>query len=265
MPTVQIEQLASQSKAIANLFQEPKNLVRKLDLHFELYTLRSKRTGKVKRTPSVIPFYDLPGPVIQQLVQELGPLIPNQAKEGLALIDALWERRTREHRNLAAILLGLLPESSFRRVSARIQKWALENREEGLIIDLAVEGCKGMRRENPAALLALCGRLFKKKDLRVRATGLLAIKAMLDEGLVDNLPAMLNLLIPLSRNPSKNLRPYLLQVFSSLIAISPGEALYFFQQRLNESKGLGIRWLAKQSINNFPAQEAKVLQEAING
>ena len=265
MPAVQIARLEQESRAIAAHFTDAKKLVRALDLHFEKYALRSKRQGQVRRTTAVLINYELPKPVGKQLHQELFPLIQSRPKEGLFLIDALWQRRTIAHRELAIYLLGQLPTSHFRNVSARLQKWSEENQESSLITHLAKEGSRQMREHNPKALLVVCRKLFQKRALRIRATGLLIIKTMMAELSLDQLPSMLDLLIPIARNPSKALRPYLMQVMETLIEISPGEALYFIQQRLSDNNKEGTRWLAKQSLRFFPAYEANLLKESMPG
>lgn len=265
MPAVHIAQLEQESRAIAALFKDAKKLVRALDLHFEKYALRSKRQGQVRRTPTVLIDYELPHPVGKQLRKELFPHIQSQPKEGLILIDGLWQRRTLAHRELAIYLLGRLPANHFRNVSARLQKWSEENREARLITKMAKDGCHQMRAGDPKALLAICRKLFKKRAIRIRATGLMIIKYMMDELSLEQLPAMLNLIIPLAQNPAKGLRPYLIQVMDTLIAISPGEALYFIQQRLSEDNKEGTLWLARQSLRFFPEFEANLLKESIPG
>ena len=265
MPSVQSGQLEAQSQAIAASFGNTDRLVRQLDLHFELYMQRARRPGQSRRKASLLPSYEVPAPVMRQLRQELTPLAAKDGKQGLALAEALWARRTREHRQLAAALLGSLPKGSLRRVGARVARWGEENRDERVMEALAVAGCQRMRSEDPASLLRLCGRLFKRREVRMRATGLLAMKALMEEDSVDNLPAMLDLLRPMAQNPAKGLRPYLLRVFETLAKLSPGEALYFLQQRLVESPEAGTRWLARQSMRFLPSQEAQWLEEALEG
>ena len=265
MPTVQIEQLEQQSKALAEFVSEPEEFVRQLDLHFELYAQRAKRSGEVGRKVAILPRYGVQPPVMRQLLQEVSPLVEAQPQASLVLVDALWKRRRLEHRQLAAELLGQLPRVVFPNIATRIRRWAEENREEALIEVLANEASRRLREEDEVAFLDLCERLIEGRAVRLRATGLLALKAMVDEGRVDNLPAMLDLIIPLAQNPSSGLRPYLLRVMKALIARSPGEALYFLQQRLIESPEAGTRWLARQALKHFPPEEAERMREALEG
>ncbi len=265
MPSIKIDQLENESSQISAFFGNSKKLVRELDFHFEKYELRSKRQGKIRSNPRSLLSYDLPGPVFRQLRQKLIPLIQGNPKEGLVLIDALWQRKTREHRELGIILLGQLPAKNFRNVSSRVQRWSIENREESLIRDLATNSTESMRLIDPESLLRLCKKLFLKADFYVRATGLLITNSMIRELSLEYLPAILDLLIPLARNPAKRLRPYMLEVMQTFIEISPGEGLYFLQQRLAESPKAGTRWLANHSLIYFPSFETKILEESLAG
>jgi len=261
MPSVQSEQIKRESQEIAALFDEEKRLVRALDLHFERYANRAKRQGKKRVNQGTLHHYDVPEPVIRQMRQELFVPVRDEAKQGLMLVDALWERRTREHRELAAFLLGELPAKSFRNVRARIQRWGLENREEGMIRAIAKLATSRMMEEDAPALLPLVKTMFRAADVRQRAIGLLILKGITDRGEMDLLPAILDMMIPLYRTSGKSLRPFLLETIESLIDRSPGEALYFLQQRLTESSDVGIRWLAKQSLQAFGPFERRFLEE----
>ena len=263
MPSVHSEQLQAESRELAALFAKPARFVRALDFHFEKYGNRAKRQGAKRRNSSLLQFYDVPDPVMRQLRQELFPLVQEKPTEGLELIDALWERRTREHRELAAYLLGQLPEKKFRNVRARIQRWNGENREEAMIRAIARLGSHNMLQRAPLELLPLCKTLLRSGDIRQRASGLLILKSLIEEGEMDNLPAILDMMTPLYRKPVKSLRPFLLETIESLIKRSPGEALYFLQQRLTESKAKGTHWLAKQAMKAFGQHEARLLAESL--
>ncbi|MQC26460.1 MAG: hypothetical protein DWG76_03305 [Chloroflexi bacterium] len=265
MPTVQITQLRAQCRNLVDSFGDADKLTRQVDKLLELYATRGKRQGKVHSTATVLKRYDVPQAVLRQLRLELLPRVQAEPKAGLALVDAFWARRTWEHRLLAIRLLGTLPEAAFFQVGKRLIGWSQENREEALLRELADAGTQTFRELDPAALLKLAGKLFKKKDMHPKATGLLALKALLESSRVANFPELLSLLTPLSKNPPKSLRPYLLEVYAALIAHSPGEALYFLQQRLAESPDEGTRWVARQSLKFFQADRRKVLQEALEG
>jgi hypothetical protein len=264
MPTVQITQLRQECQALLACFDAPEQLAAEIDKLLDHYALRAKRSGKVRRTGTVLKRYETPQAVLRQLRLELLPRVQAQPKAGLALADALWAHRMLETRLLAIRLLGSLPEAAFRSVSKRLLEWTLENREEQLLRELAARGTQSLREREPAALLKLASRLFNKKELRARATGLLALKALLEHSRVANFPELLRLLTPLSQNPPRSLRPYLLELYAALVDHSPGEALYFLQQRLAEDPGPGTRWVARQSLKFFAPDSRQALQEALD-
>lgn len=263
MPSVQVAQLRQECAQLGEHFQDPEAFPHHLDLLLERYAQRAKRKGRVRSTGPVMRSYDVPAPVLRQLRLELSPKLMEEPARGLALVDALWSQRILEHRLLAIRLIGLLPENFFGKVRKRLLEWAQENREEQLLGEIAERGTQSLREQDPEGLLKLCASLLKKKDLRPRATALLALKALLDHNPVSNLPALLDVLSPSAQNAPKNLRPYLLEVYASLAAFSPGEALYFLQQRLAENPGEGTRWMARRALKFFPPEGRKALQEAL--
>lgn len=264
MPSVQIERIRAESRELAALLMEPEGFVHTLDQHFEQYANRAKRQRK-RKGAALLQEYDLPNPVLRELRQSLLPSLQEQPKAGLALIDAIWERRTREHRELAIYLLGQLPGSKFRNVRARLQRWGGENRDQGLLRVMAELGTMQMRATAPLELLPLCRRLLRTGDVYQRGLGLLILKSLIDEGEMDDLPATMDLMLPVYRKAKKNLRGYLLEALESLIRRSPGEALYFLQQRLSESADSNTLWLAKQALKAFGAYEAAILRESLGG
>lgn len=264
MPSVQIERIRAESRELAALFMEPGSFVHALDQHFEQYANRAKRLRK-RKGAALLQEYDLPNPVVRELRQSLVPRLQEQPNAGVALIDTVWQRRTREHRELAIYLLGQLPGSKFRNARARLQRWSAENRDEALLRAMAELGSRQMRTTAPLELLPLCKRLLRSGDVYQRGLGLLILKSLIDEGEMDDLPAIMDLMLPVYRKAKKSLRGYLLETLESLIRRSPGEALYFLQQRLSESRDANTMWLAKQALKAFGPYEAAILRENLGG
>ena len=264
MPIVDISQLRQESMQLAELFEDPKEFVRQLDRLLDKYATRGKRRGKVKKNISILRSYDVPNTVLRQLRLELFKEMQLRPEQSLELLDALWERKVMEHRLLAARLLGALPHEAFDEVCKRVIAWAEENRDERLLEEIAERGTKSLREQDPKTLVDLAASLFERSDLRPRAVGLLAIKALLDQSSLVNLPAILDLLGELSNDPPKDLRPYLLDLYASLIDHSPGEATFFLQERLANDPSEGTLWLARQTLKLLGPDRAQVLQEALD-
>jgi hypothetical protein len=263
MPSVQLDRIRVESQSIAALFLKPERLVRSLDLHFEKYENRAKRQSGKRRSALLLKYYEVPRPVIRELQRELLTQQQDEGAKPLPSIDALWERATREHREIAAYLLGQLPVSNFRNVRARIRTWAQDNQEDVMLDAIGLMATQQMRDLAPLELQPLSKRLLRSGELNQRAAGLRILKALIDEGSMTDLPAIMDLLVPVYRRPRKNLRPYLLEVLESLIVRSPGEALYFTQQRLSESSDKNTIWLATQGLKAFGPHESALLNESL--
>lgn len=238
--------------------------MRQLDQLLDRYATRGKRHGKVKKNVSALRSYEVPKAVLRQIRLELFPLVQLNPQQAGALLDALWKGKILEHRLLAARLLGALPHEAFDEVGKRVIAWVEENREERILQEIAERGTKGLRDQDPKTLLELVANLFERSELRPRAAGLLALKALLDQSSLVNLPAILDLLSDLSQEPPKDLRPYLLDLFASLIDHSPGEAIFFLQERLADKPSTGTLWVARQTLKMLGADWAQVLQEALD-
>lgn len=264
MPIVDIAQLRQECIQLAEDFENPKEFVRQLDKLLDKYATRGKRHGKVKKRVSFVRKYDVPKVVLRQIRLEIYQDTQLRPELALELIDALWAHNVMEHRLLAARLLGAIPREAYDEVCKRIIVWAEENKDEDLLKEIADRGTKSLREQDPKTLLDLAASLFERSDLRPRAVGLLAIKALLDQSSLVNLPAILDLLSELSKDPPKDLRPYLLDLYASLIDHSPGEAMFFLQERLANDPSEGTLWVARQTLKMLGPDRAQVLQEALD-
>ncbi len=264
MPAIDSAQLREESAQLVTHFEDPREFVQQLDKLLDKYAARSKRRGKVRKPISSLRSYDVPNSVLRQIRLDLFQEMRLRPAQSLELLDALWARKTMEHRLLAARLLGAIPREAFEEVSLRISEWAQETRDDALLREIAERGTKALREEDPKTLLDLAASLFLFDELRPRATGLLALKAMLDKSSLVNLPAILGLLPDLSTDPPKDLRPYLLDLYASLVDHSPGEATFFLQERLASDPSEGTLWLARQTLKMLGPDRAQVLQETLD-
>lgn len=251
MPTVQFEQLQEQSETLAGFLDHPVACLRHLDNLLELYAQRNKQKSKAASRSIALRKFEVPQAVLRRITLDLGEAVRDNPRAGLVLLDMLWAKNTFEHRLLAIRLLGKHPKSVLKGVQPRLVNWAEQNREESLLKQLATRATEEMRTQEPSSLLSLSAELLQKHEPRQQAVGLLALKALVDESAVANLPEIFKLLELLLKKPSKSLRPYLLDLYRSLAVQSPGEALFFLKDHLNKTPTEDGRWLARQSLHFF--------------
>lgn len=260
MPTVQLSQLLQEVQALSEHFEDPQKYVRKLERLLEAYASRVHRQGRVKGVRPVLFSYEAPQPVLRRLELELIHQAEGRPAAALALIDALWERRSMETRQLAIRVLGAasLPAAETTR---RLQDWAEENREELLVSELQTRGVGRLAADNPDELLAFASRLLAGSEVRQQSLALGALQTLLAAGGFSRLPALFGLLAPICKDPSRKLQPFLAELLGTLAEHTPKEASFFLRQLLTDEPGDGARWVARQALRRLPAEAQAELRE----
>ena len=137
------------------------------------------------------------------------------------------------------------------------------HRDPGLFKPLAVAGSAWLREQQPYELLAFVDACLAADPWRQRAQGFLALETLLARTDFPDLPAVFKLLESVPGNLQKQVRPYWAEAYRPLIARTPRESLYHLQQRLNASDEAGLRWLARNLLDQFPADEQAELRAAL--
>jgi hypothetical protein len=259
MPAIQLSRLRIQAAQLADLISQPEFFVRSLQTILDYYSDRTYRPGQSGKPPPLLPSYNVPPPVLRQILLELGPRLSVDQDTGLALCDLLWKQEQYECRLLAARIFGLLPIEQIEPIQLRLSAWCRED-EERVLTALLTEGLSRWRKEAPAGFLTLLEKWLKSSSFNDQMLGLRALLPLINDSSFDNLPVLFRLLNPLVRVIPPPIRPYLIPVLESLAQRSPTESAYFLRQNMASQD---TAWITRQILAIFPVELQKGLREAM--
>jgi hypothetical protein len=259
MPAIQLARLKLQTGKLRDYYQQPQLFIRELRQLLEFYTERSHRSGQSGTPHPLTPAYNVPPPVIRQVITEITPLIKEYPAEACLLADELWEQKHLEFKMLAAAVLGMLPVEPPEPIISRLELW-LKTSEEKLLETLVNRGLGRLLKETPQQYFKLIQDWIDSPDWKDQQIALraLLIPAKLES--FENLPILFRLLAPLVRASVPGLRPELVAVFKVLAKRSPPETVYFLKQNLYYSDTF---WVARQVLRDLPPLEQESLRAAL--
>lgn len=229
----------------------------------DIYAERSHRPGQFGIPPPLIHSYNVPKPVIRQILIELAPLVTSRPGEALSLCDALWEEPYLEFRLLAASILGLIPAEPPDPVLNRVEKWGRSITDDQILTALMRLGLASVRHESLEMLIDIIEDWLSSSDTTSQQMGLRALPSLLSDFEFENLPVFYRLLTPHVRNVSPQLRPYVLDVLKTLARRSPKETAYFLRQNLEVPDNSDTAWIIRQCLHDFPTMHQDMLREVI--
>lgn len=259
MPAIQLSRLKIQAARLAELVPTPELFVRSLRTILEYYSDRTHRPGQSGEPPPLLPSFNVPSPVLRQVLRELAPALSTDQNQGLALCDALWEQEQFECRLLAARILGLLPIEPLEPVYERLRVWVMED-EERVLTELLRQGLTRWKNEAPNSYLLQISEWLKSSSFREQKLGLKALLPLIEDHSFNNLPILYRVLNPLVRVAPSQIRPDLLPVLRSLAKRSPKETAYFLRHNLSAQD---TAWLTRKILAEFPASLQDNLREAM--
>ena len=153
MPAIHLAKLKQQAALLSNNFDQPKVFIRELHDMLDIYAERSHRPGQSGAPPPLIHSYNVPKPVLRQILIELAPLVTSRPGEALSLCDALWEEPYLEFRLLAASILGLIPADPPDPIFIRVEKWGRSITDDQILTELMQQGLASVRHESIEILI----------------------------------------------------------------------------------------------------------------
>jgi hypothetical protein len=259
MPAIQLSQLRIHAAQLADLISQPEVFVQRLKAVLEFYSNRTYRPGKSGEPSTLLPAYNVPSPVLNQILLDLRPHLSNDQTIGLTLGDILWEQEQYECRLLATRILGFLPIDPLEPIQLRLFAWVTEN-EARVITTLLTDGLSRWRKEAPASFLLLLEKWLKSSIIQDQILGLRASLPLVNDKSFDNLPVLFRLLNPLVQVTPVQIRPDLVSVMESVAKRSPRESAYFLQQNMIY---LDTAWITRQILGVFPTDIQSGLRKAM--
>jgi hypothetical protein len=263
MPAIHLAQLKLRCAHLAEQFGQTDLLISELRNLLESYSNRAHRPGQAGTPPPLLPSFNVPKPVLRQVLIELSPLAAADAENGLALCDAMWLQPWFEFRYLASNLLSHIPLDNPDQVLERVVGWTGSYPEARLLDAIMDLGTKRLRSEMPDEWIRQIENWLTDPDPRLQKTGVNALIPLIASGDYDNLPVFYRLLAPVARNIPDHLREDTREVLVALARRSPIETAYYLGQYLEATGSPDSAWLARQCMPYFSKESQDLLRAKI--
>jgi hypothetical protein len=259
MPAIHLARLKIQAGTLRDSFSSPQAFVRSLHHVLVFYANRTHRHGQSGKPSPLIHAYNVPRPVLKQIIQEISPLVEDNIPATLELADHLWEQENLECRTMAITLLGMLPVDQPNPILERVVAWLPVSEEKltGLILS---QGLSRLQQEARPHYLKTIESWIRTPDWQSQQISLRALKLSLQDTGFEDLPWLFRLITPLVRNTPSNLKTDLLQLLNVLVQKSPKETAYFLKQNLPFPDTPG---LLRKVMREFPDAEQENLKKSL--
>jgi hypothetical protein len=264
MPAIQPARLKLQVASLGEYFARPELFVVHLHELMDFYTDRTRRSSKAGGRVSLLPHYNIAGPVMRQIEEELtrqteqwGPQV------GLDLADALWQDGFYESRLFAAHLVGACWSADIVQLTARIRTWVTPDEDDRILQALFAAGKASIGRNRLDIWLDLIRSWLSADSIHIQELGIRALCTVVDDPEYENLPPIFILLGPVVQSAPTALHPNLVQLTSSLARRSPAETAYFLRRMLAGAQEPSITRLIRRCLPAFPPELQTRLRDTL--
>ena len=265
MPAIDLARLKQQSAQLVDLFAQPDRFAYELTKLFELYADRTHRPGQSGKPPSLLMTYNLPKPVLRQIINDLQWKAESNPVEVLGLANRLWLDSCLEFRLLAASLLGLVRLQRPEMLLNTIEVWCESRMDDRLMAIIMDNGMAHIYRYIPEQVIARIQNWLENNDVYYQQVGLRALISVLSVEEYGNYPIFFHMLSPFVRNAPMKIRPDILEALRMLATHSPKETAYFLQQNLQAPENPGVAPMTRKLLANFPPELQESLRASLRG
>lgn len=186
----------------------------------------------------------------------LTPFCEERPELMLHIIDRLWQEPEIEMRELAAQLLGKMPQHQFEEVVHRIQTWSMVESDAELLPFLHQNASAAIRHIDPERWLEVLNGWNSASEPWLAKLAIDGTIPFIDDHGFDNLPAIFTFMSPLILNPEPGNQYELLNVIEHLAQRSEIETVYFLKQVMSLSTDPGMGRFMRRAIDLFsPAMQ----------
>lgn len=251
MPAIQLARLKIQISHLVEKFTVPTDFVASLKEIFELYSDRTRKTGRGRPISSLTLSFNVPIQVTRLIERDLHPVASAQPEQALLVADALWDENWIECRLLAFSITGWIPTDPSERIITRIQKWGREIVNDRLLSASLSKAMVRLGVENPSIIFDLFGSWLKSADPDMRKLGLQVLPSLINDIDLAYLPQLFNLLTPYIQGVNLVPDAVLVDTIRMLAQKSPQETAYYLRRNLALTENPGIYALIRNSLDAF--------------
>jgi hypothetical protein len=251
MPAVDPTRLRFQIEDLMAFFQSPQKFHHQLQDMFGFYANRTLRYGDATTHRPLIPIYDLPRPVLQQLEIDLKRHVTTAPEAALTLADELWKDGYLEIKLTAIDILGLVPVDDPEPILLRIESWLSPDLDQVLISRIFSMGTLKLQEAYFESWEGFLEHLLNHEDPKWTALGIRGLSEVINIPEFKNLPAIFRLISPFIHNPQRSYFQNLEILIRSMVQRSPTETAFFIKQALAVSSSPQTAQLVKQCLPLF--------------
>lgn len=253
MPAIQLAKLRKQCSELGDHFDNPEAMVQVMLAILDQYAERTHRTGLSGEPPPLLYTYNVPKPVIRQILLEITPLATTISNTELALklCDSLWQHPVFELRSIAASLLGHISPLPADPILSRIQSWSIQTQEDQILRIIVEEGLSRICVEAPELLIQYIQRWLDNPNPKLHLLGLKALVPLISKAEYENIPTFFKIITPLMRSLPPYLRNDLRDLLQELAARTPIETASYLRPFLETSYNPDLAWMVRQCLPFF--------------
>lgn len=252
MPAVDPTRLRFQIEDLMAFFQSPQKFHQQLRDLFSFYANRTLRFGDSIPQRSLIPIYNLPKPVLQQLEIDLKRHITADPEAALILADELWKDAYLEIKTTAINILGSVPIEEPGPILMRIETWLSPDLDQALVNRLFTMGTLKLQDAFLESWIGFLKSLLNHEDPKWAALGIRGLSEVINTPKFTNLPAVFRLISPFIHDPQRLHFQNLELLIKNMAQRSPTETAFFLKQVLAVSESPYTTQLIKQCLPLFP-------------
>jgi hypothetical protein len=263
MPAVQLSRLKLQAAKLGEFYAQPAVFVRQYHNLLEFYADRTLRQSQPGTHLRLLPQYNVPVPVLQQVSAELlGQAAQYSTQQTLDLLDTLWQDGYYESRMLAAAMLTTAAPDG-EEIKRRLLAWVTPSEDRQIVQVLLDNGQKAFEMREPRSWIELIHTWLSDESIEVQSLGLLALNKVAADPGFENLPRIFDLIDPLIQSAPVMLYASLADVIATLAHRSPVETSFMLRHTLISSPEPAITRLIRRCIPYFSEEEQAKLRSSL--
>jgi hypothetical protein len=262
MTAINPARLKIQSAKVAESFLDSNQFINELHGLFTFYAARIRQTS-LSRAPLALQAYQIPAPVIMTLELELSEIAKEHPEKSLELVDELWKEDWVEFRQLAVLLLGLIPINSKNEILRRIRSWVKTSPTEELRQQVIIKGLQGMMAEKPEKVLDMLKKMAASKDKKDLQGALYGLIPFVEDPDFENFPTVYKILSAILLPDDQILIKEISTIIRALQRRSDQETANFLVRQLSTASKPRISRITRQVLKYFSKESQELLREGL--
>lgn len=264
MPAINPDRLKKQIKLLEKNFNNPAEFVFQLRTLFEFYENHILRTGQSGSPKPLIQSYNIPKPVLRQIVQEITPNITQDPDTALVICNLLWGINYLETQQLSATMLGRIPVPPSDKVITKANQWLQKNTDTQVLNYIIEDGFENMRENDLPTLFIHIEDWLNSNDTFYIRIGINSLLPIIQNENLDNLPIIFRLLRRLICNIPEDISPDIITTLKALIKTSPEETAFFLESNLRTINCKDAAWIIRRLRKQFSPEIQKELRNELS-